>query len=210
MAIPYVTGPAHLYVSFPTRTMVNSGTGLPSALTYPTSIYYLGTSQNVPNLDHSPVYEPVQNDIAGQQVPLDVAYQGEVARVTATLSRWNEYSLKELDKISAYGGSGARGKDVIGDIGSLMITEGHTFHCWVHFPYYSKFGSGFYMAAGYHYSACRMLPYQQTPGTTAFRRLFAIEALPIYNPSDGSALLYDETMTTIPAIPPVTATGLVT
>ncbi len=204
MANIYVTGPVHIYVSIPAETFANSGTGAPSALTYPSSIYYLGTGEQAPTIAISPLYSPVANDIAGDQAPIDTQYQGRVGSATCTLTRWNEAVMASLDTM----GDISRGVDAIDDVGTLMQFEGRTFHVWFHFPYYSKF-SAFAMPAGYHFCSCRLLPYQISPGTKAKKRLFAIECDRVYEPSTGKFFLFDEVMTTVPSIPPTSVSGLV-
>lgn len=213
MANENVTGPAFLYVSIPKRTMTNSATGLPAALAYPTSgdIRFLGTSQQPPRIGFNVNYDPVMNDNTGTIVPMDYQYQGQSVQLAYTLNYWNEAVLIELDRVGQFAGT-VRGKDNFGDIGSLMIFEGMTFHVWVQFPYATSkaFGSAYNMPLGYHFSAARLLNYQLDIGTQFEKRLFPIEAWPVYNPTDGSRLTWDTTFTNIPAppsMPPIAASG---
>lgn len=209
MASIYVTGPVHIYVSLPTNVVANSSTGAPSALTYPSSIYYLGTGETAPTIQIAPMYEPVMNDIGGVQAPIDYTYQGKVGQASCTLTRWNEAVIAALDSFAA-GGGDARGTDGATAIGSAMLFEGGTFCTWFAFPYYTKnYGTTMGMPAGYRALACRLIPWQIAPGTRAKKRLFSIEMDRVYKPADGKFYLFDNVMTNIPAIPPTGPTGLV-
>lgn len=224
MAIIHVTGPVHIYVSLPGYAWPNSATGIPSALSTQPSIYYLGTGEQAPRIDISKLYEPVANDIAGSQSrPLDTLYQGQVARVSANLNRWNESVINTLDNAADAAGDSNRGVDTLSAVGSAMIHEGLTFQCWLHFPYSAAkaYGATYSMPAGYRFFACRLLPYQIDPGTKQKRRVFAIDCDPVYEPSTGKFWLYNHTMSnalvdgtaatySIPTTPPTSVTGLVT
>lgn len=215
MAVQYVTGDVPVYVSLPPRTMMNSGTGLFPALSYPAAgnIRYLGYSDRTIKIGEGVTYEPAPADPTGQNNPFDECYQGQSAQVALTLSVWNEAVLAELDKVVDFAVSKTRGKDNRGDMASLMLMEGHTFHVWLDFTYARlKNYSGLYnMPRGMHYTACTLTGWEILAGTTTKKRLFAFKAIPVYNASDGSKLLYDHTFTNIPdpltTMPPTAASG---
>jgi hypothetical protein len=214
MAVQYVTGPVPVYISIPPRTMMNSATGLFPALTYPSAgdIRFLGYSDRTIKIGQGVVYEPAMADPAGQANPYDQVYQGQSAQVAMTLSVFNEAVLVELDEVVAFTAK-TRGKDVRGDIASLMLMEGQTFHVWLDFTYarLKGFGALYNMPRGYHYTACNMLGWEIMAGTTTEKRGFSFQAIPVYNASDGTFLLYDATFTNIPdpstTLPPVVASG---
>ncbi len=215
MANLYVTGPVHIFVSLPVGTYTGtSGAFDPAA--YPTTIYYLGTGEQAPIIQISPLYSPVGNDIAGDQIPFDDQYMGKTASAVVTLTRWNEAVAQALSNMPNSGDS-VPGIDAAMDTGSLMQFEGGTFHTWFQFPYATKqFGTLFGMPAQYHFPACTMMPWTLAPGTKAKKRLFQIDAKRAYRAADAKFYLYDNLGygvsggTALPSIPPTAATGLVT
>jgi hypothetical protein len=221
MANVYVTGPVHIYVNLPGEAFANVNTGKPTALTLTGNCYYLGTGEQAPSISFAPVYEPVPNDIAGSGHPTEYIYQGRVASISCTLTRWNESVIAALDTM---GTGGSRGIDNSTDVGTAMSFEGMQFCTWLHFPYYSKaYGSSYGMPAGYRFFGCRLVDWQISPGTRAKRRLFAVSCDRVYDPATGASYLFDNVMTygagavagtagvglAIPATPPTVATGLV-
>lgn len=116
MAKPYVTGPCHLFL----------GVG-PSG-----AAIYLGTAERTPEIQIRPSWSPVFNSIAGE-VPFDWLFEGEEAFLTADLTRWNEpvYAASA----SRPNAGATRGRNIPGDLGTLMISEGFAYQLWALFPY---------------------------------------------------------------------------
>lgn len=182
----YCSGPGHIFIGFPGRTPV-----------------YLGTCRETPRLQILRKYREVQNDISGD-VPLDLSYMGQLAHLNFDLTRWDE---AVYSGIAAFPHSpGARGVDLLGDMGTLMITEGQALGVWVQFPYSTKPAmTPGPMPAGYRFPFCFPVGPDDLAelGTRPRRLNLQFLAIRGYNPADGSQFLYDHDMSAI-ANSPVT------
>lgn len=183
MANLYVTGPAHIFVQLP-------------GIAGPQAYSYLGTAERYPKISIRPANEPVFNDIGGK-VPFDMAHMGEEAFVSADISRWNEPVYAAL-AARPRPGSGTRGVNVAGDIGTLYVTEGFAYSLAVLFPYAAKLvyaAAG--MPAGYRFLSSYLVgPDELEPlGTTPRKIRLMWHCLRTYDPSTGSLFLYDHDMT---------------
>lgn len=198
MAIPYVTGPVHIYVGTggaPPRNPASPGTPV-----------YLGSAEVAPRIRLNPQWVPVNNDAAGARLPYDVIWSGEDGTISGALTVWNwaVYAACRRRPNNA----GTIGFNAVGDVGTLMVTEGMAYPLWLHFPYFTKF-SGAGMPAGRRFLACWLLgPDEEEPGTGVNRVHFTFQAHRWYDPSTGTFTLYDENMSGIPAVPPATALGV--
>lgn len=124
MAIPFVPGPAPIWVASQTR-----GNQKPRP-------EFLGFSERGVNLALTPSYSPYHVDVAGGTA-LDYSYQGQSASISVDLTRWRPSTLA---KIEDYVGKslGRAGFDFGGEIGALMVHEGLALTMWVLFPYAAK------------------------------------------------------------------------
>ena len=191
MAQPYVTGPVHLYVG--------SG-GLP---------VYLGTFLEAPKIRTTPKWTPVMNDLAGDQEPFDMTYQGVSADIFGYLTVWNWTVLRSCQNARSLGS--AEGSDAFGATGALMIGEGLAYTMWLQYPYYQTKTafSGNGAPPGYHYYASWLIgPEEEDGGTKPQQIHVQFHAMRIYIPLIGGFTLFDRNMTGIPAIPPVGSAGV--
>ncbi len=184
MAIPYVTGPVHMFVGV--------GEGY--------SPLYLGTGERAPSIELLDEFEPVPNDIAGGKIPLDECYQGEHGFVTIDLNRFNE-PVYELFTAIIRGAS--PGRQPFGTMGSLMQLEGHNYPLWLVFPYQAKpvfRDAG--MPAGYHFFSTHLLgPQKLEPlGTVARKIRLVWHCMRVFDPNTGDFYLYDGDTSGLPSI----------
>lgn len=200
MASNYVSGPCYIYISLQ-RATAGGAIITPATTVAKADIRYLGTCEQAPRIRLNPQYEGVVNEKAGIKLPIDYSYQGEDGEVAGTLTEWNELVYERIQNKPAQ--SGTLGKNVVGDIGSLLQLEGYTFHTWIHFPYVTKvYGTTLSMPACYHFPACRAIGEELSLGTVANKRLFAIAADRYYNAADCSITVYDNVLNaSIPTAP---------
>jgi hypothetical protein len=189
MAIIYTTGPAHIFSVIP-----RGGT------------FYLGTCEEKPRIVIRRRGRPVRNDIAGE-VPMDLSYMGQEAIIGLDLTRFNEPIVALIDSYpitaAGVGGGGPRGTDLIGDIGTLMVTEGANIGIIIQFPYsaFAPFGGVNAMPPGYFFPFCMPIPEEPLEvGTQARITHLMFHAIRGYTPANGNQLLYT---TTLPALPGV-------
>ncbi len=187
MAQPYCTGPVLIYVQ-------PAGFGSPQ---------FFGTAERFPQQQITPEWEPVYNDMSGQRLPLDILYEGEEAYVTADVTRWNERLMASM--MARPSGLGTRGRNVFGDIGSIMVLEGFAFPLWLRFPYSAK--AVFQNAAngpmpdGFHFLAAHLKgPDSYTGLGTGPKKIRCIwHCMRIFSPP-SNFLLYDQNMAGLPAV----------
>lgn len=141
MAQAYVRGPAHIF----------AGVGMAG------TPFYLGTAERTPKIQIRRAFSPVWNDLGGQLVPYDWCYEGQEGFVVADLTRWNQPVLAALQGAPRQTIAAATpGTDVVGDIGTLMVTEGAAIPLWIMFPYTAKAAFAA-QPAGYHFLATWLL-----------------------------------------------------
>ncbi len=227
MSILYTTGPVQLYVATP-PSITNSGygAGLTQLLTQysASSVYYLGTCLSAPQIEISPKYKELISDLNGGALPFDVAWCGEDVRITLLLNRWNEwvykmYAARPVPSVNSGGSGGTRGTYAASDVGRLLLHEARAVCLWAQFPYYTKYGDGstplgFGQPQGYRFIATWATLDAIMGGSQAGKRLLQLQAVPVYNPADGTWKLFDENMTTsasspIPTTPPYAANGAI-
>lgn len=200
MAQPWVSGPVHIYVSFD---------GL-SPFAYPakSDIKYLGMCEQAPQRTTVANHQPLMTDATGPAVPYDQMFVGETGIIAGQLVVWNEVILNLIRTRPFFGGT--PGTFAAGSIGTLLLTEGYTMHLWLMYQYYSKaiFGGDGATVRGYHYPCVTLVgPDQDDLGAKINRRHVQFQAWPAFKLSDGTSILYDTTMTSIPLYPPTANTG---
>lgn len=210
MALTYVTGPVQIYVGLYRGEPSSSGGyggGFRQLLEYPTKPYiqFLGTCEAGPQFEFTPHYKALIADANGGGFPFDVASLLETAVITMVLNRFNESVYQNLQ--SRPRSSTIAGEYAADDVGRLLMHEAYATPIWLHYPYYSKF-AGFGMAVGMHFLATWPISEAHTPGTRQSKRLLQLQAIPVYNPATGGWKMYDEVMTHIPALPPVSTDGV--
>lgn len=188
MASPYVTGPAHIFCGLQTGG----------------ALLYLGTAERWPQVTIRPHYAPLFNDIGGG-VPVDMCYDGEEAFTIADISRWNEpvYALLSARPRPSSGLLTPRGADIAGDVGTLMVTEGHAYPVVVQFPYAAKpayAAAG--MPAGYRFPTSYLAgPDTLEPlGTTPSKRRLIWHHLRQYSAVAQAFVLYNHDLSGLPAV----------
>ena len=206
MAQPYVTGPALIYVGVPNNTGGSS------------RAFFLGTAEQSPVIEIRPDYEPVFNDLRGGKKPFDLSFQGEEAFTFADLTRWNENVYAALAArprgatalalggalgvvAGAAGVAPTRGLNIVGDIGTLQLTEGQNIVVWVVFPYASKAAMAG-MPAGYRfpYSVFEGPDLLKPLGTKPRKIHIVFHHMAGYNASTGAFLTYDHNTSGLPGI----------
>jgi hypothetical protein len=197
MAQAFTTGPALFFVNPNVQGQVAVSPGLGTA----SPPIFLGTSEQAPKIELHDEWEPIFNDLSGK-VPYDMSYQGEMAHTFASLTRWNEPVLAVIQKRTRLGAN-IRGLDQIGDIGSLMLTQGQAYTLWVVFPFVTNpaFSTGG-MPAGYRFPASYLKGPDDMPIGTRARKVGIIwESLRAYDPTRGLFLLYDHNMAAVNRLP---------
>lgn len=166
----------------------------------------LGTAENFPRLEGRPGWYPVVNDITGPEKPADLSFAGQDAVAAFNLTMWDEAVAQDLEvfpgpsSATIGGGVNAPGSWGWDDVGTLMVTEGHTFEAWVQFlfPGSPKHLSMAALPSGYHLPCCTFLgPWSLEPGSKAAKRQMVWQALPQISVSAKSFTLYDYDMTAI-------------
>lgn len=208
MATLFSTGPANLYISAPT---INVSYGMNDLLTYPDSadVFFLGTCETAPAINIEPSFMPIKADIGGPMLPFDHLFVGEIGVVSGVLNKWNEAVYTKLTARPNQVG-GTRGTYTSKGIGNPMMLRGpgSAFCLWVQFPYQGK---SFYSTqpAGYRFPGAILFgPDIIQPGTPS-RRALTFWGGRVYKSTDGTWKVYDHTMTNIPTVPPIVATGAI-
>jgi hypothetical protein len=189
MAQLYSTGPAHAFVG-----SISSGGVTP---------FYLGTCEVAPQIEVTPRFEEVHNDIGGI-VPFDKQYGGEEAFIGLDLNRYNEgvYAALAARPNSLVAGA-VRGLNSALDVGTLMLTEGKNVVLWIVFPFFAKpaMRAGG-MPAGYRFPGSILLGPDKLDGlgTRSRKTHLFFEALRLWTPLTGAFTLYDHNTTGLPAI----------
>lgn len=176
MAIPYCTGPVLVYVK-------------PPALSTPA---FFGTTERTPRIQIRPAWSPVYNDLGGSKIPFDMMYEGEESLQSGVFTRWNE----PIHAIMANRPSslGSRGRNVSGDVGTYMLTEGFAYNLWFVFTFAGK---AVYLAnglpAGYRWPFAWLEgPDDLEENGTNPRKIGLLwHSLRGFDPSTGAFLLYD-------------------
>lgn len=122
MAQPFVSGAAHLAYFFPAG----------SSSTFANTLQYVGTAERSPRIQTRKGWIPLFNDLGGPSIPFDMCYEGEESFISADLTRWTEAVYSAMTAIPT---NTVRGFNGVGDIGTLMMTEGVAGTLFVLFPY---------------------------------------------------------------------------
>lgn len=194
MAQAWVTGPCHFYVG------VLSGTPL-----------YLGTTEGRPYEDDQPGWEELMNDVGGSQIPYDVSYQQGELYFGGVFTRFRRDAFERIKTRprsgGAPGGPGIPGTAGTGDVGTLMLTEGQAYNCWVVNAYgvgslapkaayaASPFGV---MPGGVRYIASWLHKYKDEKGVTPNRITLLFRSIPVYNPFTLGSTTYDYSISGLP------------
>ena len=184
MAQPFVRGPVHVFYA------VNG------------SASYLGTGERAPRVAIRRCYAPVNNDLTGVSFPFDYAYEGAECWVTLRLTRWNEV-VQTLIADPVF--NTLAGVDVLGSIGTLMVTEGAARQLWLLFTYGP--GSPAVKAAMATQPAGFRFPFSfldqeasYEGGTDPASVTLSFHCVRGYNPSTGAFGLFDSNMSGLPTI----------
>jgi hypothetical protein len=179
MAQQYATGSCHLWLRFA------DGGG----------IQYFGTCESMPQDVRSPTYEMLMNDISGSQVPLDVAYQGEAAQISLTMTRWNETLAQSLE--TPPGPNSVPGSWSYSDVGTLMSLEDEWTEVWIGYTFGSALANKTVYTAnglrpGRHYlQSVLWSPQADETGTKPMKRHFMMYAFPYFDPTTKQFTLWD-------------------
>jgi hypothetical protein len=183
MAQLYSTGPAYTYIAF--------GTAKPQ---------FMGTGKISPQIEIKRHFKPVFNDVGGE-VPFDMAKMGKEAITAIEYTRWND----PLYEVLSNDYSGVPGLENALDTGSLILTEGLFFTYWIVFPFASQKPAYKSLIPGYRFPGTYLLgpDRHQQMGTHPKEIFLMFHHLNLYNPLNGSKLLYDFNMSAVINIPPV-------
>jgi hypothetical protein len=199
MAQAWVTGPAHIFLSFYSSIAVSGPAGVVTTLTTP---IYLGTTERVPRLRIRAGWTPVFNDLTGGVIPYDMLYEGEEAFITGDFTRFNETTIRLLQaRPRHFLQPTNRGTIQLLDQGTLMLTEGYAFQLSMFFPYSSKLAFAG-MPLGYRFPAAWLEGPDDLDnlGTVARVDRLVFHALRIINLSNATMTLCDENVGPMPAI----------
>lgn len=198
MAQAWCTGPVHFYVG------ILSGYGA-----------YLGTTEGKPMEQNEAGWEELFNDVTGGVCPYDVSQQGQQAYFGGTFTRFNENIYQAIKNYPRAGGApGAPGIPGLmgpGDMGTLMLTEGQAYQCWMVNAYgagsltpkaafaASPFGI---MPGGVRYVAGWLHRWGEQKGTSPRRLILQFRAIAVYiytGAAAGGNILYDFNISGLPA-----------
>lgn len=209
----FVTGPALIYVGFPTAINVNPpppvtpGTAGPGNTIAAANVqvfanfsyHFLGTCESSPEIQDRGFFEPVFNSLSGVRIPWDEVYQGEDAIIGLTLTRYDELVYRAVrTRISS---PAFAGQTLWGEIGTLVYTERRRMHLVITYTYSIKpqmQQAG--LPAGVTYVNTRLIgPDSRGPlNTTARKPYLVFHALPITIPGVGSVLYVDSIPANLP------------
>jgi hypothetical protein len=162
---------------------------------------YLGTCEKAPRIVERPAWKPAYNDVGGQEIPLDISYQGVEAFTFARLTRWNESVLFALQARPT--SRGLRGINLAGDIGSLILTEGLAMELRIFFPYVAKpaYALGG-MPAGYRFPATILEGPDELDELGTAPRIVSLifHHYRTFNPLTGAFGTYDHAVGILPPI----------
>lgn len=200
MAIPYVTGPAAIFVGVSGTTPVDPFVGATPV--------YLGHCESAPRIAWNPQFEPVMNDLAGSRLPYDMLYQGKDAMIIGDLTIWNWLIWDRVRSRPDF--NDVPDTNDRFDLGSLMLTEGKCFPLWITYPYVAKAAmAAGGMPAGRHFLATYLVgPDNEDPGTRVNKVHVQFHALRAWDPVTGGHKLSDANMTGVPAVPPTSPLGV--
>ncbi len=214
----YSTGPARVWVAFPTGVQIATSLQLPSTNGWYSSLSpavqtnLAGSSlagtptpfctcERAPKIREMTDYEPVMNDLGGTKKEFDSLHEGTDAMVAGIATRWREPIARALAETPRYTGIGIRG-DALGDLGTCMILEGRTVTVYVEYMY-GNAGSGVQKAAmtgggmgpGLRFLACKWMPVEHDVGTGPKKLTWMFHAMRVYSTVTGSMAYADEVMT---------------
>ncbi len=190
MAQQFATGSVHVFLAPPNRSQQKN-----------TPVYF-GTCESMPQDQRQPEYEMLWNDISGSKVPLDLAWEGESAQISLTMTRVDqvvvEYLQAHPNTPTATPGSWA-----FEDVGSMMGLEGLAWECWLVYTFGSAIAgkltyTGAGLRPGRHYTQCVLWsPQSEETGTKPTKQHFMLFAWPKPNFGTKRFVLYDYDMTGI-------------
>ena len=119
----------------------------------------IGYGERGPRIRWINHFHPIMGDQAGPSVPLDVLFASQEAFVTVRLSSY------DYDKVQSmrHHPTEVFGEIAVGDIGTLMITEGKAKSLTLEFPYGGRMGGG--MIGGIIFSAAMPESVEESTGT---------------------------------------------
>jgi hypothetical protein len=175
MPQPFTTGPCLIYTS-----TLNTSSGL--------AYEYLGTSERGATVILGEAWEPVVSDPSGPQVPFDVQYMGQVCYIEIeAMIRWNNPVLQRIDARRL---GDTPGTIAANSIGSLMVLEGFTYSLCLVSPYASKAAYTGLEPAWVFPCTWLFGPSRRVLSTRALRPSLIFQAIPQFNFSTGSGVLY--------------------
>lgn len=164
----HVTGPVHHYVRSPVDR----------------EIYYLGTAEVTPKVEHRPFYSDTFNDIGGTMVPMQRTEQGEMAIIGTLVNRYSKTAYDVLTRTGA--DVVARGERGRYSRGSFVFGPG-SFELWLVFDnaLVPEFRTP-NLEYGYYYPQVDLGPHTRDRlGTDTEKLLLVFEAYPYWVPQQS-------------------------
>lgn len=138
----------------------------------------------------TPMSSPVRCDLAGD-MPLDMQFMGEQAHVFGELAVWDEAVLRACQTRSNPF-AGVAGRMAAGSIGSMLKAEGAAFRTLL-FPPYTVSKPTQAGQTVYNFLSSWLRGPDEIGPIGTHQKLVRVffEALPVYNPQDGSFVTYN-------------------
>lgn len=184
-----------ILVAGPTEIHFGIGGGLQAPL------QFVGWSETGVRVSIRPRFEDVRCDLSGQQVPLDLQYDGQDAICSCDLKLVNASVVALMMNRSAPALQ-PRGIDVAGSYGGLMFQEGAGIRLLIYGPYNVTKPTQLGQVPPFNFPAAVLLGPDDWAeyGTKAMRIRAVWRAIPAFNPLDGSWILYNNDTTGKPTV----------
>ncbi len=180
MARVHVTGPVQMYVSLPGDSYQRC--------------WFLGVGETAPKIRIRTYYAGVFFYQSGEQVPLDLAFQGKTGEIIAQLTINDESVFQLMGAAPRFGDTKvgvARGLTSFRDHGAMILGDSGYFSLYLVYPFAETNNVGSNvpqqtqpyptaLPSVYRFPTCTLATYEDTGGTGERGVALAIEARPAY------------------------------
>lgn len=179
---------SQLYVSGPVQISVGTGASF--------AYEFLGWTEGDLVVSLGSDWEDVIADYGGPRLPVDVQYFGEQAFIPFTLVRFQFLVLNKLTaRLADATAGGTPGTMATGELGSLMLAEGHAVPLLLYSPYVLKSAFSATMPGGYLFGAAWLVDNFDHPMSSRVTRPRCVmRAIEVWNPVANTAVLYSRTL----------------